>query len=203
MGVKKIFKIHYIIFFFVLFLSKAVAEPTFVRDKAIDAFGAYFGLTFNNDGTKMYTIHSNGTNDGVAEYILTSAYDISTATFSTSKVTHRGGGNGHHVPTQVVFNNDGTKMFIANHAGVMTIDYWSLSTAFDVSTATFDDEYDISGQEIRANSVAFNNDGTRMFVAGVGNESQHRIHEYSLDTAFDLSSGVTHLNTEDLSSSHS
>ena len=78
-------------------------------------------------------------------------------------------------------------MFIVNHAGVKTIDSWSLSTAFDVSTATFDVAYSIAGQEIRANSVAFNNDGTRMFVAGVGNESQHRIHEYSLDTAFDLS----------------
>ena len=100
-----------------------------------------------------------------------------------------------------MFNNDGTKMFIVNHGGEKDIDYWSLSTAFDVSTATFDDadEY-ISGQEQRANSVAFNNDGTRMFVAGVGNNSQHRIHEYSLSTGFDLSSTVTHLNTEDLSS---
>ncbi len=199
---KNFFKIHYIVFFLALFLSKAIAEPTFVRSKAVAAYGAYFGLTFNNDGTKMYTLHSNGTNDGVAEYILTSAYDISTATLNTSKVTHRGGGNGHHVPTQVVFNNDGTKMFIVNHAGVKTIDSWSLSTAFDVSTATFDVAYSIAGQEIRANSVAFNNDGTRMVVAGAGNESQHRIHEYSLDTGFDLSSGVTHLNTEDLSSSH-
>ena len=42
-----------------------------------------------------------------------------------------------------------------------------------------------------------------MIIAGVGNEPQHHINEYSLDTAFDLSSGVTHLNTEDLSSLHS
>ena len=40
-----------------------------------------------------------------------------------------------------------------------------------------------------------------MFIAGVGNNvSQDRIHEYSLSTGFDLSSTVTHLNTEDLSS---
>ena len=58
-------------------------------------------------------------------------------------------------------------------------------------------------KKVRANSIAFNNDGTRMFVAGAGgNDSQHRIHEYSLSTGFDLSSTVTHLNTEDLSSSH-
>ena len=39
----------------------------------------------------------------------------------------------------------------------------------------------------RANSIAFNNDGTRMVVAGAGN-IQNRIHEYSLSTGFDLSS---------------
>ena len=32
----------------------------------------------------------------------------------------------------------------------------------------------ISGQEARANSIAFNNDGTKMFVAGVGNDNQQR-----------------------------
>ena len=37
-----------------------------------------------------------------------------------------------------------------------------------------------------------------MIVAGVGNDSQVRIHEYSLSTGFDLSSTVTHLNTQDL-----
>ena len=73
----------------------------------------------------MYTVHSGAKTDGVVEYILTSAYDISTATLNTSKVVHRGGGNGSHVPTQAVFNNDGTKMFIVNHDGVRTIDYWS------------------------------------------------------------------------------
>ena len=90
-------------------------------------------------------------------------------------------------------------MFIVNHAAPKkTVDYYSLSTAFDVSTATRDGEYSIAGQEQRANSIAFNNDGTRMVVAGVGNDSQVRIHEYSLSTGFDLSSTVTHLNTEDL-----
>ncbi len=198
---KNIYKIHYIVIFLALFFSKAMAEPTFVQSKSIDA-ATYYGLTFNNDGTRMYTLRSGGTTDAVIEHILTSAYDISTAIVNNTKVVHVSGGNGSHVPTQVVFNNDGTKMFIVNHAGRKTVDYWSLTTAFDVSTATFDDGYSISGQEQRANSVAFNNDGTRMFVAGVGNMSQHRIHEYSLDTAFDLSSGVTHLNSEPLNSFH-
>ena len=37
-----------------------------------------------------------------------------------------------------------------------------------------------------------------MIVAGAGGGSHHRIHEYSVSTGFDLSSTVTHLNTQDL-----
>ena len=146
----------------------------------------------------MYTLRSELKVDAVIEHILTTAYDISTANVNNTKVVHVSGGDASHLPTQVVFNNDGTKMFIVNHHGRRTVDYWSLSTAFDVSTATFDGEYSLIGKEKRANSIAFNNDGTRMFIAGVGNNLQVRVHEFSLDTAFDLSSGVTQLNTEDL-----
>ncbi len=194
----KILKLFYFTLIFTTsFYFKAIAEPTFVQSKSIEA-STYFGLTFNNDGTKMYTLRSELTVDAVIEHILTTAYDISTATVNNTKVVHVEGGNNSHVPTQVVFNNDGTKMFVVNHANRRSVDYWSLTTAFDVSTASFDGLYSLIGKEQRANSIAFNNDGTRMFIAGVGNNSQVRVHEFSLDTAFDLSSGVTQLNTEDL-----
>ena len=182
----------------ILVFSKAIAEPTFVQSKSIAA-ATYYGLTFNNDGTKMYALKSANTNSVVIEFILSTAYDISTATENQTKNIYV---DGSLIATQVVFNNDGTKMFIVNHGNQKEIDYWSLTTAFDISTATHDGAFSISGQEKRANSVAFNNDGTRMIVAGAGNMSQHRIHEYSLSTGFDLSSTVTHLNTEDLSSTH-
>ena len=176
------------ILFNFLFFSKAIAEPTFLnQSKSIDTANNYYGLTFNNDGKKMYTLRSGGETDAVIEHTLTTAYDISTATVNNTKIVHVSGGANSHLPTQVVFNNDGTKMFIVNHAGRKTVDYWSLTTAFDVSTATFDGAYSLTGKEQRANSIAFNNDGTRMFIAGVGNNSQVRIHEFSLDTAFDLS----------------
>ena len=164
-----------------------------MQSKLIDnAF--YLGLNFNNDGTKMYTVTADA-GDAVIEHILTTPYDISTAIVNNTKIVDRGGVT---QATQVVFNNDGTKMFIVNHAGNRSVDEYLLSTAFDVSTATFESEISINGQEKRANSIAFNNDGTRMVVAGVGNDSQVQIHEYSLSTGFDLSSGITHLNTQDL-----
>ena len=114
---KNIFKIHYIIFFFVLFLSKAIAEPTFVQSytyptgAAAHKFNEY-GLTFNNDGTKMYIPadhEPNGTGDYVKEYTLTTAYDISTATVTATKLIFVSGTHEKNttvLPTQVVFNND-------------------------------------------------------------------------------------------------
>ena len=126
-----------------------------MQSKSIDD-QFYLGLNFNNDGTKMYTVNADNSaahQDAVIEHILTTPYDISTATVNNTKNVSRGGDT---QATQVVFNNDGTNMIIVQHRGRMDIDTYSLSTAFDISTATFDNFFDISGQEIRANSIAFN-----------------------------------------------
>ena len=51
----------------------------------------YLGLNFNNDGTKMYTVkadNSTAHQDAVIEHILTTPYDISTATVNTVSYTH-------------------------------------------------------------------------------------------------------------------
>ena len=122
MALKKLCSVFIVLLFsFSLFFSKAMAEPTFVQSKSIEA-SDYFGLTFNNDGTKMYTLRSELKVDAVIEHTLTTAYDISTATVNNTKVVHVSGGNDSHVPTQVVFNNDGTKMFVVNHGGRRTVD---------------------------------------------------------------------------------
>ena len=47
--------------------------------------------------------------DAVIEHILTTPYDISTATVNNTFGVSRGGDT---QASQVVFNNDGTKMFI-------------------------------------------------------------------------------------------
>ena len=78
-----------IIYLILLFLStfhfKSIAEPTFVQSKLIDD-QFYLGLNFNNDGTKMYTVSATGTSDAVIEHILTTPYDISTATVNNTKI---------------------------------------------------------------------------------------------------------------------
>ena len=117
--------------------SKAVEQVTIATDYNNMA------LTFNNDGTKMYTSStkavapkSTAKGDKVYEYDLTTAYNISTATLRTSLDvgTYTGSATEMHGAMQVVFNNDGTKMFIADHH--KTIIEWTLTTPYDIDTAS-------------------------------------------------------------------
>ena len=202
MAVNKFFKTYYILFFLTLFFSKAIAEPTLVRSKAVEEITGYFAaaLTFNNDGTKMYTsafLHT-AREDRIYEYDLTTAYNISTATLNTSILVgeYTGTSTFLHGAMQIVFNNDGTKMFIADYH--KTIIEFTLTTPYDIDTAstTYNagQGYDTNANQKRPTSVAFNNDGTKMFITGnhKGGNPQS-IHEYTLDNAFVITSGVTHV----------
>ena len=58
-------------------------------------------------------------------------------------------------------------MFMVGGAGD-DINEYALSTAFDVSTATYTRNYDPS-EENDPQGVAFNSDGTKMFIIGMDN----------------------------------
>ena len=153
--------------------ANAVSAATYVDGFSIsnEEFAPQ-GFRFNNDGTKMFVIGSNG--DDVNEYTLSTAFDVSTASFVDSfDISSQELG-----PRDVAFSNDGLKMFVVGVRGDDVNEY-TLSTAFDVSTASFVDSFDISSQEDSPTGLAFNNDGTKMFVAGNAGDD---INEYTLST---------------------
>ena len=92
-------------------------------------------------------------------------------------------------------------MFVSGNSGD-DINVYTLSTGFDLSTATFNDingdgsGFDISGQETVPRGLTFNNDGTKMFVVG---DNGNDINEYTLSVGFDLTSTVTHVGEFDIS----
>jgi hypothetical protein len=135
------------------------------------------GLAFNDDGTKMFVCGLTG--DDVNEYSLSTAFDVSTASFTDSfSVSSQ-----ETSPTGITFNNDGTKMFVIGTSGDDVNEY-TLSTGFDVSTASFVDSFDISGQASNPMDVVFNGDGTKMLVAAYSSQD---ILLYTLTTGFDVS----------------
>ena len=139
--------------------------------------GTPTGLAFNNDGTKMFVVGFSS--DAVNEYTLSTAFDVSTSSFVDAFTTSSQDGRA----TGIAFNNDGTKMFLTGYDGDDVNEY-TLSTGFDVSTASFVDSFSVSSQEDNPSDLAFNSDGTKMFVVGITGDD---INEYTLSTGFDVS----------------
>jgi len=137
-------------------------------------------VKFNSDGTKMFVVGWRG--DDVNEYTLSTGFDLSsTVTFVDSYDV----GDQDNQPLGLAFNSDGTKMFVGGNDGD-DINVYTLSTGFDVtSTITFDGSLDVSSKSLAPTGLAFNSDGTKMFVVNPSLVPDS-ILEYSLTTGFDV-----------------
>ena len=91
------------------------------------------------------------------------------------------------VPVGITFNNDGTKMYIVGFAG-KDINEYTLSTAFDVSTASYSQNFSVNAQETSPYSVVCLTDRTKMFVVGNNGDD---VNEYSTVLA-DLTAQLMH-----------
>jgi len=145
----------------------------FVGSQETDPFGLYV----KSDGTKMYVVGITG--DDINEYDLSTAYDVSTASYNQNFSVSAQEAN----PRGVEFKPDGTKMYVVGTTGDNVNEY-NLSTAWDVSTASYNQNFSVSGQESAPYSVRFKPDGTKMFVTGTTGDD---VNEYSLSTAWDIS----------------
>ncbi len=138
-------------------------------------------IYFKTDGTKFYVV--GDTNNTVFQYALTTAWDLSTASYESKSFSVA---TQETAPKGIEFKPDGTKMFIVGASGD-DVNRYSLSTAWDVSTASFDSQtLDVSSQDTAPQSIAFNSDGTVLFMLGQAN---NKVFKYTLSTAYDLSTG--------------
>ncbi len=134
-------------------------------------------LFFKPDGTRMYIVGFSG--DDVNEYSLSTAWNISTASFvrvfsvSTQETT----------PQAVFFKPDGTRMYVLGSVGDDVNEY-SLSTAWNISTASFVQAFSVGTQETSPTGFSFKADGTKMFVVGLLGDD---VNEYNLSKAWDVS----------------
>jgi sugar lactone lactonase YvrE len=87
------------------------------------------------------------------------------------------------IPRSITFNTDGTRLFLVGDSG-NTVDQFSLSTGFDLSTASYNNvNFYVGSQDLNPWGIAFNTDGTKMYISGFQND---RIFQYST-SGFDLS----------------
>ena len=136
-------------------------------------------IAFKEDGLKMYMV--GNANDSVYQYSLSTAWDISTASYDSISFSVA---SQEINPSGISFKPDGTKMYIVGWGNNRAYQY-SLSTAWDLSTASYDSVFlDLSNQDTFHLGGIMSNSGNSFFV--VGNDS-NSIFEYTLSTAYDLS----------------
>ena len=94
------------------------------------------GMAFSNNGTKMFVIGDDG-ND-INEYTLSTPFDLSTASYAGDDERFSVSGR-ETTPQGMAFSNDGTKMFVIGDVG-NDVNEYTLSTPFDLSTASYDND---------------------------------------------------------------
>ena len=135
-------------------------------------------INMSTDGLKAYVLGGNI----IYQYSLSAAWDISTATYTSKSFS---------VSTQdsqskaIVFDSTGTKLYMGG-AFTGKIFYYTLSTAWDISTATY------SGTSIALalpdGDIFFGNSGSLLFIV---NNSSKKVKRYSLSTAWDISTATS------------
>lgn len=85
-------------------------------------------------------------------------------------------------PQSLTFSPDGTKMYVGGYSG-QDVNQYTLSTAWDVSTASYVARFSIASQASRPSGIWFKPDGTKFYVTSDNND---RIYQYSCSTAWSI-----------------
>ena len=147
-----------------------IATATYTKSLDVSAQDANMkDLYFNdvargavNPGELLFVVGDDG-ND-VNEYLLTTAYDLSTASF----VDSYGTGGEDTSPKAIVFDNDGDRLYVVGQDNNKVSQY-PLVTGFDISTTqAVTHSTSVRTNNIQPRGMSFNNDGTKLFIVGVG-----------------------------------
>ncbi|MEP1938171.1 MAG: hypothetical protein ABJK11_01290, partial [Balneola sp.] len=134
-----------------LSLNFDVSTASYVNyiDVSSGGMGINEGIAFNDDGTKLFVLESDY-DERVKVYSLGTGFDVSTASHVRNfRVTSQ-----ESAPTGIALNPSGSKMFVVGTNDDAVVEY-SLSTDFDVSTASYVREFSVAGQETSPTGVVF------------------------------------------------
>ena len=189
-------KYHARVIQYALSSAYTITSLTYEKEKSIKTEGiGPVAMTFNNDGTKMFVIENSGsafeTSPTIAagninEYALSGAYDVATATFTRRLSIVSEDANAVDLKFNKVARgavNPGELLFVLGDDG-NDINEYLLTTAYDLSTASFVDAFSVAAQDDKVRALAFDDDGDKVYtVGGTGNE----INQYPLVTGYDIS----------------
>jgi len=144
-------------------------------------------LTFKPDGTIFYI--TGTTNDRITQYNMSEAWNVNTATIglsfnanSTLSVTS---------PHALQLSRDGSYLYFVDQ-GTDIVYQLQLSEAWNVNTASYLTEKNITSFESAATGLYFNSNGTSMFIGGGTND---RVREFRLSTAWNVNTATIYSNS--------
>jgi len=144
------------------------------------------GITFNTAGTVMLIQKSFY----ISEFTLGTPWDVSSYTYVDDSSIFDGNGSVYH--SYVYFSKDGLHAYQGAQNPSYTVAEYVLGAAFDISTASYVQNYDFSSDFTPANPhVSISTDGTQLFVLGYDEPPAGTLLvEYALSPAWDVSSAT-------------
>jgi sugar lactone lactonase YvrE len=140
------------------------------------------GIAISDDGTRLF--FTGTTVDTVWSCTLSTPYDLATAAVDVKKF---------YVATQdtlsrsPIFGDSGTKMYTMGNTND-TVYQYTLSTAWDVNTATYASKsFSVATQDTNPQAIFFKDDGLTMYMLGSTNDA---VYQYTLSTAWDVSTAA-------------
>lgn len=133
------------------------------------------------DGTKVYAADKGGV---VYQYTLTSAWDISTASYSSKSLDTSGRTT---TIKGCTISSDGTKFYVCDPF-TNDVDQYNLSTPYDLSTGSYASKtVDLDSEDAVIQGVFLGNTDATLFVSG---DTANAIFQYTLSTPGDISTAV-------------
>jgi len=172
-------------------VSTATFDDKVLDHRNID--GAVYSGNMDSSGRYLYLGGLN--KDTINTLTMTTPYDITTAKSGVdAKVLtqfHNIGSVGDSYRYGFRFNNDGTKFYAVGYSQDR-VEQFSLSTAYDITTYSSDGHLSLSSLGIPAcTNIIWNNNGTKFYTVDIDNDD---VNEFSVSTAYDVTSTVTELN---------
>ena len=143
--------------------------------------GTPYEMMFNNDGTSLYVL--DWLNDDISEYTLTTPYDPSTGTFSSTVLNFSAQ---EPQGLGMRYNDDGSRLYLTGFNS--TVYQYNMSTNYDISTATFNSvALNGAAQISQVSGLLYNADGTAMYLL---DRNIRDVEAYTLSTPYDVSTAT-------------
>lgn len=168
-----------------------ISSATFVtRSSAAVADAAPTGIHFSSNGKFMYV--SGSTTKNILQYTLNESWNVNTATLLTSYNVN----SQELTPQDVKISNNGSYMYVVGDSNDRIVMY-TLGTAWNINTANYTANVNVSTQDAAPTGIHFRDDGKILYMVGITND---RIYQYTLSESWNILSATYTTNTASFAS---